>query len=915
MKLTAEQLSVVNLVSGRHLVLAPPGSGKTEMLSQRILRALAAGVDPARMLCATFTNRAAFEMRDRVSAAAGPDVVLPDVGNLHHFCHRFLLSVRRLHPGKHVLDESQQLDFIREVTDVLRDELRNGSTADLRKTHGVSVMPMIKGICEAMRLSLDEVMDELFAEYEEDDRSPYPDILSAVLVAHQWRLGLPPCYLRQTPPQMHELVGRGVIAALERAYVGLKRKFQAVDFDDLINETFLYLTKNPLDDERRFDWIQIDEVQDLNPLQWRIVKELTSARAACVYFGDVEQAIFSFLGASSSSFRAAVADCERHYFKTNFRATPLLLEILMRYSLDVLRSDWEFLPAPSDAFRANGEVTMLSVSVSESIVDRLRHLLGGNIAENVAILVRTNSEADAYERLVRGLGYRTVKVSGRDLFAYPLMRDFLAFVSLLAEKPPRTAWVSLVRRFADGIYRSSAARYFVRGMFASGWEPLTLFAERDPVPAVPHVWDRKRRWAWRSRHALSSMRSRLRSTYGKALTCLERKVDFRKVFEMFSAVVLGSEMRYSVGELVPEKKHMEETLHRPLTQVEARQYALKRVELFFRYAEAVYRNDPRTLAEVLAEDGQKLLKLKEADLLVGDEKIVISTIHKAKGRQFDAVIVPDADEMIHGGLGADGDEARRLLYVAMSRAKRHLTLYGKGVHKEWQHLRGCFRSGYESYYLRRTKGSDLSQDWLNQWEALAKVQHEGRYPMELVEPALESNSGPVVRMALKVLRHHPNRGEAIRRWQAFLTTSYADTSMGCLRNAQVYDVETIRLVREAALASKDERAHHAALAYFEAGAAVPSDCLSELTAAIGDFIYHRDGALRLDAATLLDAMGLSRWRDMIRGASADFDRLQRVSDDEHEETIRTILTKKLPDDYERRLRTILFARATKGNGK
>ena len=187
--------------------------------------------------------------------------------------------------------------------------------------------------------------------------------------------------------------------------------------------------------------------------------------------------------------------------------------------------------------------------------------------------------------------------------------------------------------------------------------------------------------------------------------------------------------------------------------------------------------------------------------------------------------------------------------------------------------------------------------------------------MDLVEPARQSNSDPVVRMALKVLRHHPNRVEAIRRWQAFLTTSYADTSMGCLRNAQVYDVETIRLVREVALASKDERAHHAALAYFEAGAAVPSDCLSELTAAIGDFIYHRDGALRLDAATLLDAMGLSRWRDMIRGASADFDRLQRVSDDEHEETIRTILTKKLPDDYERRLRTILFARATKGNGK
>ena len=425
MTLTDEQLSVVNLVSGRHLVLAPPGSGKTEMLSQRIIRALGSGVDPKKMLCATFTNRAAFEMRDRVAGAAGPDCKLPDVGNLHHFCHRFLLSVHRLHPGKHVLDESQQLDFIREVTDVLREELREGRTADLRKTHGVSVMPTIRGICEPMRIALSEIVEEYFADCEEDDRSPYPDILSAVLIAHQWKLGIPSCYLRQIPPQMHELVDRGIVAALELAYSGLKRKFQSVDFDDLVNETFLYLTKNPLDDDRRFDWIQIDEVQDLNPLQWRIVRELTSTRAVSVYFGDVEQSIFSFLGASASTFASAVADCERHYFKTNFRATPLLLEILMRFSLDALRSEWEFLPAPSDVMRANGEVSLSPSGSPKAILEKTRHLLGGGIAENVAILVRTNREADDCERLVRGLGYRTVKVSGYDLFAYPLMRDFL----------------------------------------------------------------------------------------------------------------------------------------------------------------------------------------------------------------------------------------------------------------------------------------------------------------------------------------------------------------------------------------------------------------------------------------------------------------------------------------------------------
>ena len=74
MNLTDEQQQVVAISAGRHLVLAPPGSGKTELLSQRIVRAAESGIDPARMLCATFTNRAAFEMRARGGALPGRGV-------------------------------------------------------------------------------------------------------------------------------------------------------------------------------------------------------------------------------------------------------------------------------------------------------------------------------------------------------------------------------------------------------------------------------------------------------------------------------------------------------------------------------------------------------------------------------------------------------------------------------------------------------------------------------------------------------------------------------------------------------------------------------------------------------------------------------------------------------------------------
>lgn len=92
--------------------------------------------------------------------------------------------------------------------------------------------------------------------------------------------------------------------------------------------------------------------------------------------------------------------------------------------------------------------------------------------------------------------------------------------------------------------------------------------------------------------------------------------------------------------------------------------------------------------------------------------------------------------------------------------------------------------------------------------------------------------------------------------------------------------------------------------------APPGSGKTELLAAIGDFVYHRSGTLRLDAATCLAAQGITRWNGVIRGASTDFVRLESAADAEHEETIRAILAKKdLPDEYERRLRAILFARA------
>ena len=936
MQLTEEQAEVVALASGRHLVLAPPGSGKTEMLSRRIFSAVRTGVDPVRMLCATFTNRAAFEMCERVAREA-ENLRLPDVGNIHHFCHSFLASVGRMYHGKHVIDEVQQSEFVHEILNVLRTELRMGAPADVGRTHGVTVLRGIRGVCgpspDDSRRGLHElnpqrvahlhgVLENYIADALKGGRDPDAEILAGVLVVHQRRIGIPSTLIRPLPHQVFGLVSEGVIDAVARAYAGLKRKFRCVDFDDLQNETYLYQEEHPLPEERRFSWVQIDEVQDLNPLQWRIVKNLTAERGVSVYFGDPEQAIFSFLGASATHFAEATADCTRHCFKTNFRATPLLLEVLMRYSLESLGSDWEFLPAPADPHAANGMLELSEARLEGAkrginddfdfgpVMRKAEELLSAGIAENVAILVRTNSAADICEESVKPLGYRYAKVSGTDLFAYAPMRDFMAFVSLFVENTPMTAWTTLLYRFGGMVRSRTSARYFVRAMFASGWNPRTLFDENNPIGLLPAVRSRAVRWAWWHRRSLTALRDTLRPAVCAVRARLGGSCSFWDVFSSFADVALGGRPMYALDELIPGGRQEGGVRQQEeVTYATAVAWAKERIEKFLRYMDHVYADDNRPLGQRLAEDWDRVSRLKEADLLVGDEKIVISTIHKAKGRQFDAVFIPNVKDVVDFPL-SDPDEARRLLYVAMSRAKRHLFLW-EADDESVRPLKPCFRAVYSGYYLTKTRGGDLSGDWLATWEALAEQNLNRTCDDGAVCKFAHHASIPVARMALRTLRWSP---DAALRKSAYLNALEKDVrpgigecAIGCLTDCAMFEPEVANAVRGTALRSGRIRIARAALAYFVQMAGLAPVVAKE---ALGDFIYFRFPEIRVEAVDRLSAYGVVRWQRIVTGSKADFTRLAREADPEHEPSIRQILASKPSSaEYERALRAIIAGRA------
>lgn len=746
MNLTEEQRVVVAIDVGRHLVLAPPGSGKTEMLSQRVLRALRRGVSPDRMLCATFTNRAAFEMRERVRTEARGES-LPDVGNLHHHCERFLRAAGVISRITRIIDETEQRNMVREVANVLRAELRMGTPSNLKETHGVTVLAHLKGLtAERVRL-LHEELETYIARCEKNGVDYLFHALAGMAVVHQRKIGIPRGLTLPWPSEANALFTMGILDPMAKAYRGLKRRFLSLDFEDLLNETYLHLRHNPLENAERFSWVQIDEVQDLNPLQWAIIREFTAANAVALYFGDLEQSIFSFLGASLGHLLEETENCERHFFRKNFRSTPLLLEVLMRYSLGTLESDRDFISVPSDLSRERGEMRLEKGGRVEDILNLVDGLLRTNRAGTAAILVKTNRMAEFFEKPVNSLGWRFVKVSGFELANYRPMRDFYAFVDLFAGGMSRGSWTVLVRRFGEGLYTSIQARYFVRGMFSARWDPMLLFAEKDVIPRLPPVGRRSAWWAWRNRRTLVSLRRKLKPVFDEMRRSMEGDMTFRKLFMAFEALAFDGIQRYSVRDLLPGEE-ARTWGNAPMTYEQACGHARERVERFLRYTDSVYAREERSFSAVLEEDWNQLRRLKEADLLVGDERIVISTVHKAKGRQFDAVFVPGIEDFNRD------EESHRLLYVAMSRARRHLFLFSgrEGGVVPW--IEECFTPGYVGYYLRKAQGDDLRDDWMFKWERLADLNRSGCCDIGSAREALRSSCAPVARIALKMLRHH-----------------------------------------------------------------------------------------------------------------------------------------------------------------
>lgn len=452
------QVPVVEASQGYHLVLASPGCGKTHILAERIRYARERGVKYEDMLCLTFTNRAAREMTNRIQKVVGGDFSELMVGNVHRFCSKFLFEQGRIPSDSAIIDDEEAVSIIADY----RNEDEEGVTRDFNRYKGYQTIiffqhfiyqmehqhpwkyylhpesftdddrEAVKHICASQKTEYDEqAVVNIYhhaQEYMDEANAPGLDGKTADRIrVLLWKMYYANCYARY------------------------KEENHLFDFEDLLLYTYDIYRSDPTC--KRYPWIQVDEVQDLNGMQLAIIDLLTAEDNPMVmYLGDEQQAIFSFMGAKVETLTLLKMRCKGniHHLQRNHRSPKYLLDVFNDYAEKQLKIDRELLPlSDNDTKATSGDLRIIHSSTIEAehkdITTEALSLYEQNKEERTAVIVSANSDADRISEAMTEAGLTHFKVSGRDLFDTPDVKLLLAHLSVLSNEHNSIAWTRIMK--------------------------------------------------------------------------------------------------------------------------------------------------------------------------------------------------------------------------------------------------------------------------------------------------------------------------------------------------------------------------------------------------------------------------------------------------------------------------------------
>lgn len=475
------QQEVIDICEGSHLVLAPPGCGKTDILADRINQAITNGIAPHDMLCLTFTNRASRGMLARIRQNIKFDTSEIFVGNVHRFCSLFLYENGLVPLTTSILDEF-------DIYSILLDLCKKNESTELDYY---------------ARKYYDEILDIQHHIYQLKNNHPksVQKQINKNLEIISSQCGLSPVELYDKAEEINlgnfysrELTEYLELVKIAKQYEVYKNNFSLLDFDDLLLKAYTVLS-NPSSEHKRFKWIQVDEVQDLNPLQLAICDLLIckNDKSCIVYFGDEQQAIFSFLGASLNQLRILKERCgdNLHYLQNNYRSPSYLLTVFNEFANRELDTEPEFLPKPTKIEKAQQLDLVVLRSLDSATEEEYAVRLCKKIfklpcrheqdQQRIAILVTKNEDADSIGEKFAASGIPYFKLSGRDAFSSPAVKTLFSHISACCFENNIIAWAKIFRQLKlfKGTNQYAQSRHFIKNMSECMMCPSDLIQYED----------------------------------------------------------------------------------------------------------------------------------------------------------------------------------------------------------------------------------------------------------------------------------------------------------------------------------------------------------------------------------------------------------------------------------------------------
>lgn len=615
-ELNDSQRAAVEYCDGPAMVIAGAGSGKTRVLTYKVAYLLTQGVKPWNILALTFTNKAANEMKERINRIVGGNQArYIYMGTFHSIFARILRA------------EAQNIGYNSNFT--IYDD---GDSKSLVKA--------------------------LIKEYGLNDKVYKPSTVSSRISMAKNRLVLPADYALDRAMQTRDYeTHMPDMAKLYTAYCERCKRANAMDFDDLLVNIYVLFRDNPEVLKKyssNFEYILVDEYQDTNAVQQKIVTQLASVHNRVCAVGDDAQSIYAFRGANIDnmlSFEEAFKGSRIFKLEQNYRSTQRIVEA----ANSLIRHNQRQIPKNVFSRNDEGEKLKLKMAYSDKeeavIVCRdIRQMMrdDGFSYNEFAILYRTNAQSRTFEEALRKNGMPYKIFGGLSFYQRKEIKDVIAYFRLIANPDDEEALKRIINYPARKIGNTTINK-IIDTATENGVSLWTVVS--SPVKYGLNV--------------------------GKA--ALNKLEEFRLMINGFIER-LPSEDAYTLGYDIIKQ-----------TGIAADLYADKEPESMARQENLEeFLNGMQDFVEGRKEDATLSASilltdfLQEVSLLTDLEsaqdedtpKVNLMTIHSAKGLEFPNVFIVGLEENIFPSpmscnSARELEEERRLLYVAITRAEKN----------------------------------------------------------------------------------------------------------------------------------------------------------------------------------------------------------------------------------------------------